>query len=217
MPVEIASFPEPWPLIFDLLGYAKEPQKLSARRKLPLSGVLKRKFNAADLCARIDTLAPLAHVTALEEIVLCGARLVRDLGPLAELRNLKSVVMWQTGIQNLEALREKNKLKLLHVWCSEIASLEPLTTTAALEELNVEFTKIESLEPLAALKKLRVLNISGTNVASLDALRDVPIANLLAYRTKLDARSLQEFEETHPACAIERGDHYPERHTRCGC
>jgi len=215
--IDIASFPDPWPEVFELLGYAKEPERLHLRKKLPLFGVLKRKVSAHALCARIETLSPLAQMAGLEEIDLCGARRVDDLSPLAGCSKLKSVVMWQTGIRDLEALAGKTKLQRLYVWCTNITSLEPLATTPALEVLNIEFTPVESLAPLGGLKKLTELNISGTPIRLLDALEKVPIASLLAYRTALDPESLKRFRAAHPGCVISEGDDYPNKSTRCGC
>jgi len=58
--------------------------KLPGLKKLPLFGILPMRVAAEPLCARIDTLAPLAYCAALTEIDLCTAPF-SDLGPLREL------------------------------------------------------------------------------------------------------------------------------------
>lgn len=215
--MDIARFPPPWPRALEALGYAAEPAKLAGRKKLPLFGMLKKRVSAGEICAAIDTLAPLVHMLKLEEIDLCGAPRVTDLAPLAGLDHLKSIVMWKTGIASLEPLRGKTSLRELHVWCTPIESVEALAETPDLAELSVEYTRVASLEPLAGLRKLRTLDISGTMVRSLAPLSAVPLTRLIANRTTLEATELRAFRKTHPGCVIERSPSYPERSTRCGC
>lgn len=216
----VAAFPPVWREVFAALRVDLSSEagraKLGTMRKLPLFGVLPTRVPAAPLCARIDSLAPLAHCTALTEIQISGAP-VSDLEPLRGLAGLRQLVAFQTRIASLEPLSAMRKLRALYVWCTPLADLAPLSGLAALEELNVEYTGVGDLAPLAGLRNLRDLNISATAVVDLAPLTSVPLRSLTAYRTAIPEGSLAAFRSSHPECTVVLGDAYPPREVRCGC
>jgi Leucine-rich repeat (LRR) protein len=216
----VAAFPPAWRELFAALriDLATEAgrKKLTRMKKLDVIGMLPRRVPAKPLCARIDTLEPLALCTALTEIHLCAAP-YSDLSPLRAMRELRQLILWQTNIASLEPLAGMEKLRLLSVWCTAISDLAPVATLHALEELSVEYTNVRDLGPLAGLRKLALLDLSGTAVTDLSPLERVPLWTLRVYRTSIPEASLAAFRASHPGCGVEQGDAYPPREVRCGC
>lgn len=205
-----------WREAFEALGVSPSEAGLAAVKKVVLAGMLKKRVPAAPLCARIDTLAPLARCPALVELDLTRSP-VSDLTPLAGLEHLKTLVLWGTKVGDLSPLAGKRKLQVLAVWCTPVEDLSPLASTPALAELNVEYTGVHDLSPLRGLRKLRTLNVSGTAVTDPTPLDAVPLTQLVAYRSALTPSAIEAFRATHPDCRIEAGDAYPTREVRCGC
>ncbi len=210
----LARFPEPWPEILELIGYARDPVRLATRRKLVLTGVLGgSKVPAARLVSRIRTLEPLVHMPGLEEIDLCAAP-IEDLSPLTQLGRLRHLCIWQTRVRELRTLAKLSRLAELYVWGTRVADLEPLRNLP-LEELSIEYTDVETLDSLSEVRTLRSLDISGTRIATLTPLDGVALEQLTAHRTRVSRASLAAFAKRHPTCSIGANTDYPALAVRC--
>jgi hypothetical protein len=112
---------------------------------------------------RINGLGPLAALTSLKSLDLCGCRQIAGIEPLATLTSLQSLdLSWCTQIR-LEPLAALTSLLRLDLFgCRQISDLKPLAALTSLQSLNLSgCAQISDLTPLAALTSLQSLNLSG--------------------------------------------------------
>jgi Leucine-rich repeat (LRR) protein len=136
----------------------------------PLAGLTQLRILYASE-NRITDLAPLAALQALEHLWLylnCEVtefnfvsepedelRLVsrsgclQELGPLASLGRLESLVLALNHVTDLAAVSSLDRLQLLHASGNRITDLEPLRTLPSLLTLNLDTNRISNLAPLA--------------------------------------------------------------------
>lgn len=148
-----------------------------------------------------DHLADLSPLVALKRLVhlslearkigstgLCG---VADLTPLAKLRYLESLVIWQAPqLEDLSPLRGL-PIRLLAVNGTRVHDLSPLAGME-LESLTVNFpadwrtSKPVDLSPLTGMKTLQRLQIRGTKTSDLSPLKGIPLIALIAENCPLE-------------------------------
>ena len=96
-----------------------------------------------------------------------------DIGPLAGLTHMRSLVVAGTQVTNLAPLAGLTALQTLDVWSTRVSDLAPLAGLTALQTLTISGTRLADLAPLAGLPALQTLNVSRTQVADLSPLRSL--------------------------------------------
>ena len=98
---------------------------------------------------------------------------VRDLSPLAGLKNLEGFQLHQTKASDLSPLADLKKLQRIDLEGTEVSDLSPLAGMENLEELYLDRTEASDLSPLAGLKNLRALTLWNTQVSDLSPLAEL--------------------------------------------
>ena len=115
---------------------------------------------------QLSDLGPLAKLTALESLLLDGAG-VSDVGPLSRLTSLKVLYLNGTGVSDLEPLSGLATLEHLYLDSTQVSNLGPLTNLTALRRLDLDWTGVLNLGPLSRLPTLQTLYLNGTGVSDL--------------------------------------------------
>ncbi|MDX1908488.1 MAG: hypothetical protein SF053_15740 [Bacteroidia bacterium] len=128
--------------------------------------------------AGLRDLAPLAGLKQLTDLDLRHTE-VDNLKPLEGLIHLSSLHLDHTPVQSLAPLRSIQGLR--HVSCAHtsVSDLTPLEGAAHLETLAVHHTAVRDLSPLRKLTHLREITLSNTAVSSLAPLRDGNLLEVL--------------------------------------
>jgi hypothetical protein len=131
----------------------------------------------------IINVSPLARLTNLESLNLSNQReiveytdegsfrwpgtgTINDLTPLADLTNLKELLLINLEINDISQLAGLTNLIYLYLDYSQlITSFAPLSELSNLEVLSLENTHIVDLSPLANLTNLRWLNIRSNDIS----------------------------------------------------
>jgi internalin A len=124
-----------------------------------------------------DFLPALHHFPRLTHLSIAGTD-VSDLGPLADLQSLQSLVCDSTQVSDLAPLANLQALQSLDCWRTQVSDLAPLANLQALQSLDCSWTQVSDLAPLANLQALQSLNCSWTQVSDL-----APLANLQALQS----------------------------------
>ncbi len=90
--------------------------------------------------------------------------------PLANLRNLLELNLWNNKISDIEPLAKLSNLQELLLWNNKISDLQPLAKLTSLQELDLRFNQVSDLEPLAKLTNLQKLDLSENQVSDLSSL-----------------------------------------------
>jgi internalin A len=143
----------------------------------------------------VTELTPLAGLSALEELVLRGARPadvaalrgltslrkldlsqchVRDLSPLAGLVHLRELHLSGNVAQSAAPLARMGELETLDLGGNGITDVAPLAGLVHLRELDLSENPVESVDSLAGLAELEVLNLRLTKVKDVSALTALP-------------------------------------------
>ena len=88
-------------------------------------------------------------------------KFVLDLSPLRNLKNLRTLNIYNTPIKDTKPLSSLTNLRILFIVNSNISSIEPLKNSVNLQELLINKSEISDLRPLIGLKNLRRLNIKS--------------------------------------------------------
>jgi hypothetical protein len=99
---------------------------------------------------------------------------VADLAPLAGLTKLQSLSLNQTAVADLAPLARLTKLQSLRLTQTTVADLAPLARLTKLQSLRLTQTAVADLAPLASLTALQILLLNGTDIADL-----APLAGLV--------------------------------------
>ena len=175
----------------------------------------------------LDTLEPIARLSALTHLTLEGCTSLRDLGPLTALALLETLDLSDCdAIEDLRPLARLTTLASLDLsGCSHLASLGPLSDLPALTELRLAgCAHIPDLAPLVRVVSLSTLDLSDCKgLESVAALRacgrleelllagssDVKDAPALSACTHLRLLTLDDQAQaacTLATCAVRRVD-----------
>ena len=145
--------PAPPPLLPD--DYLEQAREMILRGKVPPTHWWPQitKLNFAD--RELADLTPLAHLTALESLSLCGTK-VSDLTPLTHLTALESLDLMGTQVSDLTPLAHLTALQSLDLWDTKVSDLTPLTHLTALQSLDLWGTKVSDIAPLSTIPGLTV-------------------------------------------------------------
>ncbi len=125
--------------------------------------------NLGDDSSQLKEIAPLARLKNLKSLHLDDTQ-VADLSPLAGLRKLEWLHLHDTQVVDLSPLAGLRKLEWLHLHNTPVADLSPLAELNNLEILNLDFTQVADLSPLARLKNLKHLSFVNAHVVDLSPL-----------------------------------------------
>lgn len=114
-----------------------------------------------------DLLAPLAKVKMLKHLSLKDMKL-GDYTSIAKLPKLQSLTLAGcTDLSDLSPLAQLKKLQGLKIFQSAVSDLSPLAKLGNLSVLWMSNNRIQDVTPLAKLKKLESLALDGNQVADL--------------------------------------------------
>ncbi|PRQ09486.1 leucine-rich repeat domain-containing protein [Enhygromyxa salina] len=121
-----------------------------------------------------EALTPLAQLTDLRELVLSDGGW-EQLEPLVDLRALERLDLRSTDVSNLEPLAAMTDMRELDLsGCTHLTNLEPIAALTKLERLEIGYTRVRQLRPLAGLRALQVVELAGTPVHDLSPLFELP-------------------------------------------
>ena len=125
----------------------------------------------------VPSISALTNLTKLEWLWFHPPDDVRDLSLLANLTNLKDLVIYGGTIDDISPIANLLKLKELHVRHNDVVDISPIANLKELEELDLHNNEISDITPLSSLTKLEKLVLSDNRIENLS-----PIAQL----TKLE-------------------------------
>ncbi len=128
---------------------------------------------------RLETLEGIGTAVSIEDLDL-DKHAIRDISPLAELRNLRFL-----------CLRD-----------NKVRDLQPLSACQRLEYLNLSGNPITDVTPLAKLEQLATLCIDYTSVRDVLSLVGLPKLEKLIVPMKLPKDNLAEFMKQRPKVKI---------------
>ena len=115
----------------------------------------------------------------------CGYNLDSDPQPISMLKNLKKLVIYAAGIDNLSFVAALNKLEVLECIINKIVDLTPLKNLKLLRELSLAENSIKDLSPLENLENLEKLDVSDNcikSLASISKMKNLKIINFIYQR-----------------------------------
>jgi hypothetical protein len=169
-------------------------------------------------CWPIDTVAPLAPLTALTRL-RCDAP--RGWASLKACEALEEVSAIRPRLATLRAFAKWTRLRRLTLTGSGVRSLAGMEALAALEELRLIMLPVDDLSPLAGLNRLASIELTGltrahdlTPLGTLRSLRRLVIARAgIEYRDIVHVNSLRPLaaaaaleELTLQAAVVDDGD-----------
>lgn len=135
--------------------------------------VLKRLADIDSLSLKgnsfIRDIEPLAALKELKYLNISNTQ-VQELEPLRYSMNLQTLVARNSSLKNIEALRYFEKLKSLDLSQTPVSDIQSLGKLNALERLNLSNTSIASFEPLQTLTSLTYIDLSNTGFSDLTLL-----------------------------------------------
>lgn len=111
-------------------------------------------------------LQPLAHLRNVERLDLYDTA-VSDLRPLAAMTTLAALDLRTTPVVDVTPLSGLKILKHLALDETKVTELGPVSQLSCLEELGLRDTPVARVGPLAGLRRLRELHLDGTAVVDL--------------------------------------------------
>ncbi len=131
--------------------------------------IQKQQFKGKDVNPSDENLNKISEMPFLD---ISGAKDVKTLAPVAEMRVLEVLKCNKSGIVSLEGVENLTNLKILD--CSDndyINSLIPLVGLHSLEKLNCGNTMVKNLVPIRNLVKLTELDLHYTTIVNLRVLK----------------------------------------------
>jgi Leucine-rich repeat (LRR) protein len=129
---------------------------------------------------RITDITPLAGLTELVDLILCGNP-ISDHSPLSSLTNLLILNSSRTGFNDITPISGLTQLRWLSLGENQISDLTPLRRLINLENLELSVNPISDVSPLSHLTKLLSLNLMQceiTDVAPLARIRSLRALDL---------------------------------------
>lgn len=95
---------------------------------------------------------------------------ISDISPLAECKNLKSIILSGNRITDIAPLQELQELEELHITGNPLVCIAPLKNVKGLQSIYLTDTLVEDLKPLTEIYRLRELGIGRIPAADYDVL-----------------------------------------------
>jgi hypothetical protein len=185
--------------------YEVDDEGLKIDATEPLGAGWLREFLGVDVFAdvvRVDIhkpqvkdVTPLAELKNLQSLWLDGTQ-VNKLTPLAGLKNLQRLYLDYTPVTDLTPLAGLENLERLSLRNTPVTEPKPLAGLKNLKELYFRGSQVTDLTPLVGLTNLRTLSLDDTPVIDLTPLAELKNLRTLFPSTKnrLILVSLREFE-----------------------
>ena len=111
-----------------------------------------------------------------------------DISPLANLKNLTRLDIFDSDISDISPLKNLTNLTFLRLIDNNISDISPLENLTELSDLDLCYNKISDISPLKNLTNLTYLSLSYNNISDIS-----PLENLtnLAY-LKLDCNNITD-------------------------
>ena len=123
----------------------------------------------------LTDLTGLEHATQLISLSLGGK--ISDISPLAELTELRELVLSGNEISDISPLAELTELRELGLSGNQISDISPLAELTELRELSLDFNRISDITPLAELTQLSELFLGANEIVDIG-----PVAKLTQLR-----------------------------------
>lgn len=136
-----------------------------------LSGLTRLEYLGAG-SNQIQNVGPLSGLTNLTRLHLDNNPL-GNLGPLAPLVNLKALLLYSSGIRDIQALQGLTQLMELNLDNNRIEDIRPLEKLVNLAKLNIADNKIVDISPLRGLNELTSLVVGGNPFTDASPLADL--------------------------------------------
>ncbi|KAK7199324.1 hypothetical protein NESM_000904800 [Novymonas esmeraldas] len=116
-------------------------------------------------CSHLRSIEGLAGVLQLEEVYLGGTK-VTDITPLtASLRNLKKLVLWNSGVTSIAAIAGATQLEVVDLRGTKVTDITPLTASlSTLKKLYLASSRVTSIDAIYGAKQLQLVDLTGTKV-----------------------------------------------------
>ena len=129
----------------------------------------------------LTDLTGLEHATQLISLSLGGK--ISDISPLAELTELRELVLSGNEISDISPLAELTELRELGLSANEISDISPLAELTELRELSLSSNRISDISPLTQLIELTTLSLHGNQISDITALTQLTKLTLLGLTT----------------------------------
>jgi hypothetical protein len=136
--------------------------------------IFKRKLKLVDSVQVAD----LKRMTAITEIDVTGNIFIKDIEPLAQLYNLKSLNLSKSKVTDLSPIRNLTELTDLNLSGTKTEDITALRYSSKLTNLSISHTVVTDISVIEKMPELQQLDVSGTNLLSFDALRYAGITRL---------------------------------------
>lgn len=122
--------------------------------------------------SEIRDISPLGNLKNLRTLVISGT--LRELSPIARLENLEELTIFSDVLSDISVLGELNRLKALEIYGAagayiDLKALEELTNS--MQHLVVEVKCIDNIDSLTMLVNLRHLELRAENIKDIRPLR----------------------------------------------
>ena len=138
----------------------------------PLAGL--RNLSSLILIGIWDSRSEVRDLTALASLPLTELKIahmiVSDASPLSGLSQLRSLVLWDSGVSDISPLAGLSELTRLGVGYSRTADISPLAGLSKLRDIQLSENLIADLSPLAGLSLLSYLLANGNKIDNVAAL-----------------------------------------------
>ena len=129
--------------------------------------ILKRKLKLVGDSVQV---ADLKRMTAITEIDVTGNVFIKDIEPLAQLYNLKSLNLSKSKVTDLSPIRNLTELTDLNLSGTKTEDITALRYSSKLTNLSISHTAVTDISVLEKMPELQQLDVSGTNLTNFDAL-----------------------------------------------
>ncbi|HOW50923.1 MAG TPA: leucine-rich repeat domain-containing protein [bacterium] len=114
--------------------------------------------------SKLDTLTPFAKMPNLRKLDLRFSAGIKDLTPLAGLKNLEELTIWGTGVTDLSPVKDLPKLRRIDAKMTQISDLKPVAAMKNLFALDVLMAPVADITPLADHPALAEVVLCSTKV-----------------------------------------------------
>ncbi|RKU16937.1 hypothetical protein C6500_17085 [Candidatus Poribacteria bacterium] len=135
--------------------------------------------------------SPIVGLTGLTRLHLdIAGHNISDVSPLAELKNLTGLWLWDNNISDVSPLANLTNLRDLRLTGNNISDVAPLASLKNLNYLDLTHNNISDISPLVNLKKLTHLHLAGNNISDVAPLAD--LTNLRDLRLTGDSNNISD-------------------------
>ena len=131
--------------------------------------VLKFQLNAT----RLQDLSPLAELKDLRQLYIFNPK-ISDLTPLAKLTDLEDLSMNAPKVDDISPLASLGKLSTLDLHGTQVSDVSPLAGLKKLESLTIKRSLIRDVSPLSGLENLKFITLEDSRVSDVSPLAALP-------------------------------------------